>query len=478
MSERIDETLKRIAAATSKENSPTSSNTEGGTPLDQGDLLGDPNCPLCSGLGYIRTDVEIGHPDFGRIQPCTCRQSQVSQQVYRRLYSLSNLDQLRHLTFDNFQPRGRIGLGKFQADSIELAFNQAHQFAQSMQGWLFIQGPFGCGKTHLAAAIANFVVGLGVPTIFITVPDLLDNLRFTWDDTNTKFETRFEEIRTSPLLIMDDFGTQNATSWAQEKLFQIINYRYTNQLPLVITTNNSLNEIEERIRSRLHDPELVTRVRIDAPDYRNPTDELGHSDLSSLDLMADRTFGNFSDRRGESLPTQDLQSLDKALEAAHKFAENPNGWLVFLGGNGSGKTHLAASIANYRANLGEPPIFVFVPDLLDHLRATFSPSSTVRYDRRFDEIKTARLLILDGLGTQSMTPWAREKIYQLFDYRYNAKLPSVITMADELEDFRAKEPGLASRMLDKRICSIFAITVPIYHGIVQKKAGSKRKRRP
>jgi len=446
-------------------------------PPEQSDLLGDPDCPHCKGLGYLRADVPVGDPDFGKIQSCTCRNAQVSQQVHRRLYSLSNLNELSQLTFENFQTRGQIGIGKFQADSIELAYNQAHQFAQSIQGWLFLEGPYGCGKTHLAAAIANYCVGLGVPTIFITVPDLLDNLRYTWDDSNTNYGTRFEEIRTSPLLIMDDFGTQNATPWAQEKLFQILNHRYTNQLPLVITTNNSLNEIEERIRSRLRDPELVTRVRINAPDHRNPTDELGHSDISSLALMGDRTFGNFSDRRGEGLQSQDLKSLDKALGAAHQFAENPQGWLVFLGVQGSGKTHLAAAIANYRANLGDPPLFIYVPDLLDHLRATFSPTSTVKYDRRFDEIKTARLLVLDGLGTQSMTPWAREKIHQLFDYRYNAKLPSVITMADELEDFRAKEPGLASRMLDKRISSIYAITAPGYYGATIGDSKPTKKRR-
>jgi DNA replication protein DnaC len=476
MSERIDETLKRIAAATSKESSPTSSSTEQPAARAQADLAGDPECPHCGGLGYLRADIPVGDPDFGKIIACTCRQAKVSQQVHRRLFSLSNLDELRNLTFENFEPRGRIGIGKFQADSIELAYNQAQQFAQTLQGWLFLEGTYGCGKTHLAAAVANYAVDLGVPTIFITVPDLLDNLRFTWDDSNTNYETRFERLRSSQLLVMDDFGTQNATPWAQEKLFQIINYRYTNQLPMVITTNNSLNEIEERIRSRLRDPELVTRVKIHAPDHRNATDEIGHSDISSLALMSDRTFGNFSDRRGEGLQPRDLKSLDKTLEAAHHFAEDPNGWLVIMGVPGSGKTHLAAAIANYRANLGDPPLFVNVSDLLDHLRATFSPTSTVRYDRRFDEVKTSRLLILDGVGAHSMTPWAREKIHQLFDYRYNAKLPSVITMSDELEEFRAKEPGLASRMMDKRICRIFAITVPGYHESLRKQSNSTRNR--
>ncbi len=164
-----------------------------------------------------------------------------------------------------------------------MAFNQARMFSERLDGWLLLQGDYGCGKTHLAAAIANFAVGMGVPTLFITVPDLLDTLRFSYDNPEATFEERFEEIRTAPLLVMDDFGTQNATPWAQEKLFQIINYRYINRLPLVVTTNLMLDEIEGRIRSRLEDPELVTRAHIRVPDYRRPMIEGGESDLSGLE---------------------------------------------------------------------------------------------------------------------------------------------------------------------------------------------------
>ena len=70
----------------------------------------------------------------------------------------------------------------------------------------------------LAAAIANFAVEMGVPTLFLTVPDLLDMLRFSFDSEDTTFEARFNEIRNASLLVLDDFGTQNATGWAQEKL--------------------------------------------------------------------------------------------------------------------------------------------------------------------------------------------------------------------------------------------------------------------
>ena len=215
---------------------------------------------------------------------------------------MSNLDALKELTFETFKPRGRVGLGPQQAASIEAAFNHARQFASSLQGWLLLSGSFGCGKTHLAASIASFAVSMGVPTLFLTVPDLLDWLRFSFDSQETTFQERFDEIRTIQLLVLDDFGTQNATPWAQEKLFQIFNYRYINQLPFVVTTNQDLGDIEERIRSRLQDPALVTRVQILAPDYRNPTDDSGHPQLSMLGLLSQKTFGNFSLRQGKESP--------------------------------------------------------------------------------------------------------------------------------------------------------------------------------
>ncbi len=438
--------------------------------LSSANLAGDINCPYCHGLGYLRRDLPVGHPDFGRVQICSCRSGQVSQQIHQKLYAISNLDSLHHLTFENFQPRGRVGLGPWQADSLERAYNQSQQFAQKAEGWLLLQGGFGCGKTHLAAAIANFTVSMGVPTLFITVPDLLDALRFTYDDPESTFEQRFDEIRTAPLLILDDFGTQNATSWAQEKLFQILNYRYINRLALVVTTNLLLDQIEGRIRSRLEDPELVTRVFIQAPDYRRPTDDTTHSDLSSLAMHHEQTFGNWDDRQGEDLSPAEVKSLEKALKAATDYARTPNGWLVFTGMYACGKTHLAASIANFRADIGQPPMLISVSDLLDHLRATFSSSSPVSLDRRFEEIRNAPLLILDALGQESPTPWANEKLFQLVDYRHLNKLPTVITTARTTDTL---DPRILSRIRDARICTICLIDAPGYTG-----GGSKPAKKP
>jgi len=382
--------------------------------------------------------------------------------TYQRLYRLSNLDAFRNMTFENFNLDGLVGMGEDQIRSLNIALKAAQYFAQHLDGWLLLSGGYGVGKTHLAAAIANFAVGLGVPTLFLTVPDLLDWLRYAYGGDEVDFETRFEDIRNINLLVLDDLGTQNATPWAEEKLYQIFNYRYINRLPTVITTNQALDEIEGRIQSRLRDPELVRPIRIEAPDYRNPAGNSTVRPLSTLEYHRDQTFGSFNLREFEKLPPDEQKSLEKAFRAAQKFADDPTGWIVFTGTYGCGKTHLAAAIANYRAGVTREPVFVVVPDLLDHLRSTFGPNSNVTYDELFEEVRSAQMLILDDLGTQSATSWAREKLYQILNHRYVSNAPTVITTANAIEEV---DPRIRSRMLDTRRCSIYAITASAFRGL-------------
>jgi DNA replication protein DnaC len=443
-------------------------------PAEQPAGAGKPDCPICGGVGYVQRDVPVGDPDFGRVSPCVCMQGILQSRASERLYRFSNLERLKHMTFESFSPRGRVALSPIAQKSLEQAYNLAHTFAQTRGGWLLLEGGYGCGKTHLAAAIANFSAGHGIPTMFLTAPDLLDWLRASFEGSDDRFSERFEEIRQVPLLVLDDFGTQNATPWAQEKLFQLLDYRYVNLSPTVITTNLRIEEIEGRIRSRLADTERVNRVRILAPDYRQPVKEYGSTELSTLNLHARQTFASFSPREGEHLSAEESKSLRVALEHSRNMAESPTGWLVLLGPFGSGKTHLAAAIANHQEAMGFPSLFVVVPDLLDYLRSTFNPSSPVSYDRLFDEIRSTNLLVLDDLGAQNATPWAREKLYQLLNHRYNAELATVVTTSIDLAEMDAR---IRTRLLDQRLCTICGITAPPFHGSKPPAGAAKKVKR-
>lgn len=162
--------------------------------------------------------------------------------------------------------------------------------------------------------------------------------------------------------------------------------------------------------------------------------------LSNLQAFDDKTFASFN---------PDVAGARSVFVICQRYARNPQGWLFLFGGYGCGKTHLAAAIANEAIRRECPTMFSVVPDLLDHLRSTFGPSSEVEYDERFELIRNIPLLVLDDLGTESTTPWAREKLFQLMNHRYNHRLPTVITSNGDLDKL---DPRLHSRLQDVALC--------------------------
>jgi len=375
-----------------------------------------------------------------------------------RLERYSNLGPLTRLNFENLISEGRSGDPSNQERFLR-AYRVANSFAKSPVGWLVFTGPSGCGKTHLAAAIANHRIGEGYPAFFISVPDLLDHLRSTFGpNSDLPYDELFEQVQSAPLLILDDMGVQASTPWAEEKLFQIMNHRFNLQSPTVVNmaAGVSLADLEDRLQTRLTAPSLS---QVHLLEEKEPP-ILDYSGVLGLELLSSMTFENFDPKR-VNLPLEQRQNLEQAYFNAQTFAQSPDGWMVFQGENGCGKTHLAAAIANYRLRSGKPVTFVIVPDFLDHLRSTFGPDSKMPYDELFERVRRAPLLILDDFGEHNTTPWAQEKLYQLINYRYNARLPMVVTMCCSLDE-EGIEPRITSRLADPRVSLVFNIVAPDY----------------
>ncbi|MBK8021492.1 MAG: ATP-binding protein [Chloroflexi bacterium] len=434
--------------------SPTSSSSE---------AAGGP-CPLCGvtpslcdGMGFVRIEVPIDHPQFGK--PVRCPNYRAADDTARieRLRELSNLDTYHSLRFDNFLT-ALPGLTPAQNSSLDSAWNRAFNYAQAPEGWLLLVGGVGCGKTHLAAAIGHERVRRGDTVLFVTTPDLLDHLRSTYGPTSeVGYDELFDRLRDAPLLILDDLGAENPSPWAREKLYQLINHRYSLALPTVITTNSTLDQMDPRLRSRMTDVSLVGQVNISAPDYRN-VQSSGREPVSDLMIYASMRFDNFDTRTNASPDEQ--RSLTETLVAARSYAQQPKKWLVLLGGSASGKTHLAAAIGNAVKENGGEVVFVTVPDLLDKLRQSFGSSGSNQYDAIFSAVRDTRLLILDDLGTQNATPWAREKLFQILNYRYVAARPTVITI--HLHEWDQIDQRIATRIKDNQRCDMHPLQVRDY----------------
>ena len=147
------------------------------------------------------------------------------------------------------------------------------------QKGLILVGNNGVGKTHLACSVANELIKNGIPIIYGTLINLLAELKNTYDVDNNISEMKIIKLYEKvDLLIIDDLGKEKPSEWGLEKLFTIINSRYENNLPVIITTNYDQNSLINRLSingeietaksiiSRLY--EMCYLVKIEDRDHR------------------------------------------------------------------------------------------------------------------------------------------------------------------------------------------------------------------
>lgn len=111
----------------------------------------------------------------------------------------------------------------------------------------------------------------------------------------------------------------------------------------------------------------------------------------------------------------------------YKKGERPKG--LFLHGNfGCGKTYLVSALFNELAKDNVKSVIIYWPEYLRSLKASYASSSSDEFKTKYNEVKYAKLLLIDDLGAEGVTSWSRDEILgTILQYRMQEKLPTFIT---------------------------------------------------
>lgn len=143
---------------------------------------------------------------------------------------------------------------KFRKDLVHSAraYVKSFNFAKDYPKGLLMTGHVGCGKSHLAVAILRGVVEKGYSGLYYNSPDLLRDIRATFDQGSELTEDDLLELVTTvDLLVFDDLGAERMSEFVLDRFYLIINERYEGCKPVIVTTNLKIEELEERLGGRI-----------------------------------------------------------------------------------------------------------------------------------------------------------------------------------------------------------------------------------
>lgn len=213
---------------------------------NDGYCLCDPDCPQCGGRGWLRNDVPVSHPMFGRLSPCP-RSDPFKR--YSKILGISPEE--RELTW------AKVIL---DSQSLVKAVNAVKKTLERGYGWVYLWGDYGLAKTLIMKiALVEYCKASRQPASYIRMVEILDHLRGAFDAQSPSEESqaRLDMWADLPLLCIDEFEKVKSTEWASERRFVLMDRRYEQacreKAITLMASNADPATLEGYLADRVHD---------------------------------------------------------------------------------------------------------------------------------------------------------------------------------------------------------------------------------
>ena len=207
-------------------------------------------CPKCKDqLGYI--EGEWPNEVWKR---CSCIEWRRAQRLMK---SSDITDEFKKLGFKNFQTEGKLPVIQDAYDCALEYFQEFQQIRSERANSIALLGQPGAGKTHLLTAISNnLITKLQVPVLYFPYVEGFNDLKDDFD----KLEEKLERMKQVDVLFIDDLfkpvkGKPRATEWQAEQTYSVVNYRYLNHKPILVSSELTVDElidVDEALGTRIY----------------------------------------------------------------------------------------------------------------------------------------------------------------------------------------------------------------------------------